>query len=384
MADQDSRLLTTHTGSLPRPVSLLKLLFAETLDGTQRAAFDDECRAAVNDAVKMQCEVGLDIVNDGEMAKTGFVSYVRDRIGGIGGEQVPRWPNLEDREFADDPKWKTPQVMLQACTSKLVWEDFSKVERDIEVLREALAGRPHKGAFMSSLSPGLFANHHPNRLYPTRDAYLADIVSVLKREYEAIAAAGFIVQLDSPDLAQRSNNFPDMPLSEWRKIIAAHVEAMNAATASIPVEQIRVHVCWGNYNGPHNHDTELKDIVDILVKLRCGGLSVVGANGRHAHEWRVWQDIKLPDGMKLIPGVLDSVTSVVEHPEVVAERLVNYASVLGRDNLIAGTDCGFGTLADNAPIPPKVAWAKLRSLVQGTQIASKRLWERRVRKALIA
>ncbi len=226
---------------------------------------------------------------------------------------------------------------------------------------------------MFGLAGVVLANHHPNDFYPNRDAYLSVIIDLLKREYEAIAAAGFIVQLDSPDLAQRSNNFPDLSLSEWRKIIAAHVEAANAATASIPQEQIRVHVCWGNYAGPHNHDTELKDIVDILLRLRCGGLSVVGANGRHEHEWHVWKDHKLPDGMKLIPGVIDSTTTFIEHPETVAERLLRYVDAVGAENVIAGADCGFGTLAASQIARPKLAWAKLRSLVAGAALASERL-----------
>jgi 5-methyltetrahydropteroyltriglutamate--homocysteine methyltransferase len=192
----------------------------------------------------------------------------------------------------------------------------------------------------------------------------------MRREYEAIAQAGFIVQLDSPDLAQRSYNFPDLSLEQWRSIVAQNIEAANDATRSIPQQQIRVHVCWGANEGPHSHDTELKDIVDLLVKLRCGGLSIVSANGRHEHEWRVWERVPLADGMKLIPGVIDSTTNIVEHPELVAERIVRFARVVGGENVIAGVDCGFGTNANWIQVHPKVAWKKLRSLVEGAALAS--------------
>jgi 5-methyltetrahydropteroyltriglutamate--homocysteine methyltransferase len=369
------RLKTTHVGSLPRPKELLALLLDDAAR-TDRTAFDNECRQATNDAVKKQLEIGLDIVNDGEMSKTGFVDYVRDRIDGISGESVPRWHNLEDREFySEDERKLTPRVMLHACDGPLKWCDFSLVERDIATLKQAIGTsvEPHH-VFMSSIAPGLFVNHHPNRYYPTRDAYLSASVDLLKREYEAIAAAGFVVQLDSPDLAQRSNNFPDTPLAEWRNIVASHIEAANAATANIPQARVRVHVCWGNYAGPHNHDTELNEIIDLLLKLRCGALSVVGANGRHEHEWRLWKDHKLPDGMSLIPGVIDSTTSIVEHPDTVAERLMRYASVAGASNIIAGADCGFGTLASNQTTHPNVVWAKLSALVKGAAKASERLW----------
>ena len=228
---------------------------------------------------------------------------------------------------------------------------------------------------MTSLSPGSFTNFHPNRHYASREHYLAAIADVMKLEYEAIAAAGFIVQLDSPDLAQRSYNFPDLPLKEWRKLIIQNVEAANVATQAIPQQQIRVHVCWGANEGPHNHDTELKDIVDILLRLRCGTISIVGANGRHEHEWRVWENVKLPDGMKIIPGVIDSTTNIVEHPQTVADRLMRFASVLGRENVVGGVDCGFGTNADWLQVRPKVAWAKLRSLVDGAVLASQMLWK---------
>ena len=371
------RILTTHTGSLARPPKLAAML--KTIAARKPVAldlFEAECLAAVNDVVRKQCEVGLDIINDGEMSKTGFAQYIDVRLNGFEGMPERRGGSLEDREFfEDDDEIQPTRLMLQPCTGPLSWKDFAGVERDIARLKSATSGLSGRQVFMTSLSPGSFTNFHPNRYYASREHYLAAIADVMKLEYEAIAAAGFIVQLDSPDLAQRSYNFPDLPLKEWRKLIIQNVEAANVATRAIPQQQIRVHVCWGANEGPHNHDTELKDIVDILLRLRCGAISIVGANGRHEHEWRVWENVKLPDGMKIIPGVIDSTTNIVEHLQTVADRLMRFASVLGRENVVGGVDCGFGTNADWLQVRPKVAWAKLRSLVDGAALASQMLWK---------
>jgi 5-methyltetrahydropteroyltriglutamate--homocysteine methyltransferase len=371
------RILTTHSGSLARPPKLAAML--KTIAAGKPVAldlFEAECLPAVNDVVRKQCEVGLDIINDGEMSKTGFAQYIDVRLNGFEGMPERRGGSLEDREFfEDDDEIQPTRLMLQPCTGPLSWKDFAGVERDIARLKSATSGLSGRQVFMTSLSPGSFTNFHPNRYYASREHYLAAIADVMKLEYEAIAAAGFIVQLDSPDLAQRSYNFPDLPLKEWRKLIIQNVEAANVATQSIPQQQIRVHVCWGANEGPHNHDTELKDIVDILLKLRCGAISIVGANGRHEHEWRVWENVKLPDGMKIIPGVIDSTTNIVEHLQTVADRLMRFASVLGRENVVGGVDCGFGTNADWLQVRPKVAWAKLRSLVDGAALASQMLWK---------
>ena len=366
------RVLTTHTGSLGRAPELRDMLLAKTKrEHVDEAEFDAAVRRAVVDVVKRQCEVGLDIINDGEQSKTGFAQYVHERLQGFEGEPVRRVTSLEAREFPDAP---TGSVWQQACTGPLAWKNFAAVERDIKNMRDAAAGVRDKQVFMASVSPGSFTNNNPNRHYASRSDYLAAVSGVMQREYEAIAAAGFVVQLDSPDLAQRSYNFPEMPVSEWRKIVAENIEGLNWATRNISREQVRVHVCWGANEGPHNHDTELHEIVDLLLTLRASAVSVVGANGRHEHEWRVWQSVKLPDGLKVIPGVIDSTTNIIEHPRTVADRIVRMGRILGRENIIAGVDCGFGVSGVAKPkVDPNVAWAKLRALVEGAKIASDEL-----------
>lgn len=366
-----TRIRTTHTGSIARPAGLAALLkgSAEGRPFDERT-FEAECAAAVADVVRQQCEIGLDIINDGDMPKTGFAQYVNDRLAGFDSRIELRGASLEDREFFDADDSQPTRMTLHPCVEKLAWKDFGAVQRDIARLKNATFGLTTRQVFMTSISPGSFINFHPNRFYSSREDYLGTVVDVMRQEYEAIAQAGFIVQLDSPDLAQRSYNFPDLSLEQWRSIVAQNIEAANDATRSIPQQQIRVHVCWGANEGPHSHDTELKDIVDLLVKLRCGALSIVSANGRHEHEWRVWERVSLADGMKLIPGVIDSTTNIVEHPELVAERIVRFARVVGGENVIAGVDCGFGTNANWIQVHPKVAWKKLRSLVEGAALAS--------------
>jgi 5-methyltetrahydropteroyltriglutamate--homocysteine methyltransferase len=366
-----THIRTTHTGSIARPARLAALL-KDTAEGNppDERTFESECAAAVADVVRQQCEIGLDIINDGDMSKTGFAQYVLNRLDGFDERIELRGASLEDREFFDADDRQPTRMTLHPCIGKLAWKDFTAVKRDIARLQNATSGLKNQQVFMTSISPGSFINFHPNRFYSSRDEYLAAVVDVMRREYEAIAQAGFIVQLDSPDLAQRSYNFPDLSLAQWRSIVAQNIEALNDATRSIPQQQLRVHVCWGANEGPHSHDTELKDIVDLLMKLRCGGLSIVSANGRHEHEWRVWERVPLVDGMKLIPGVIDSTTNIVEHPELVAERIVRFARVVGGENVIAGVDCGFGTNANWIQVHPKVAWKKLCSLVEGAALAS--------------
>ena len=362
------RILTTHTGSLARPPALRDMLLARSRgEPVAPHDFDEACRRAVMEVVARQCEIGLDIINDGEQSKTGFAQYVRERLSGFDGEPVRRVASLEARQFPTAP---TGSVWQQPCTGPLAWRDFAAVERDIRHLQEAVAHRAGKVVFMASVSPGSFTNNNPNRHYASRSDYLAAVCAVMKREYEAIVQAGFTLQLDCPDLAQRSYNFPDMPVAEWRRIVAENIEGLHTATRDIPRERIRVHVCWGANEGPHNHDTELHEIIDLLLTLRASAISVVGANGRHEHEWRVWQTVKLPAGLKIIAGVVDSTTNIVEHPRVVADRLVRMARILGPDNIIAGVDCGFGVNGTAAPkVDPDVAWAKLQALVDGARIA---------------
>jgi 5-methyltetrahydropteroyltriglutamate--homocysteine methyltransferase len=369
------RILTTHTGSLARPPELLQMLLArEEGQPVDANVFDAAVRRAVTETVQRQVETGLDIVNDGEQSKISFATYVRERLHGFGGADEPRPTSLEAREFPEYAARRAFPYRRPACNAPIAWKDFAAVETDIANLKAAIAGLPVQEVFMPAVSPGTLANFFPNRYYPTRQAYLEAISEVMKREYEAIVQAGFLLQLDCPDLALRSTWFPDLSMPEFRTVVAQNVEALNAATRDIPAEHVRVHVCWGAGEAPRNHDVPLRDIVDVLLKARPAALSIMGANGRHEHEWKVWQDVSLPEDKVLIPGVIDSTTNIIEHPEVVADRLVRYANVLGRENIIAGVDCGFGTNARTDQVDAKIAWAKLRALVEGAELATRTLW----------
>lgn len=339
------RLLTTHVGSLAR------------------------VPGGVADVVTRQLEVGLDIINDGEQSKTGFVSYLPQRLDGFAvDEPVLRVIPPEDPELPGSGV----EMLLPPCVGPVAWKDFAAVERDIANLRAATEGLDHQ-VFMNAPSPGTIANLLPNRFYADRTEYLGVLANVIKREYDAIAAAGFVVQVDGPDLGVR-RHFPQLSARQWRELAADGVEALNHAIRDIPREQVRVHVCFGTMEAPHTSDPPLAEIVDLLLRLRVGALLLVGANARHEHEWRVWQEVALPDEMVLIPGVVDSTTNIVEHPQVVADRLMRYASVVGRERVIAGVDCGFATHASMTQVDADVAWAKLRSLVEGAQLASQALW----------
>jgi len=375
MKRSTERILTTHTGSLARPPELLQMLLArEEGQPVDPGVFDAAVQRAVTEKVKRQVEAGIAIVNDGEQSKISFATYVRERLHGFGGADEPRPVGLEARGFPEYATRRATPYRRPACNAPIAWQDFSAVEKDIANLKAATEGLPVEEVFMTAVSPGTLANFFPNRYYPTREAYLEAVAEVMKREYEAIVQAGFLLQLDCPDLALRSTWFPDLSIPEFRTVVAQNVEALNAATRDIPAEHVRMHVCWGAGEGPHNHDVPLRDIVDVLLTGRPAALSIVGANGRHEHEWKVWQDVQLPAGKVLIPGVIDSTTNIVEHPEVVAERIVRYANVLGRENVIAGVDCGFGTNARTDQVDPEIAWAKLQALVEGAELATKALW----------
>jgi 5-methyltetrahydropteroyltriglutamate--homocysteine methyltransferase len=369
------RIVTTHTGSLARPPQLLQMLLArDEGQAVDPEVFDATVRQAVTQTVQRQVEIGLTVINDGEQSKISFATYIRERLHGFGGADEPRPVSLEAREFPEYAARRATPYRRPACNAPVAWKDFSAVEKDIANLQAATAGLQVEEAFLTAVSPGTIVNFFPNCYYPTREAYLEAVAEVMQREYEAIVQAGFLLQLDCPDLALRSTWFPDLSIPEFRTIVAHNVEALNHATRDIPAERMRMHVCWGAGETPRNHDVPLRDIVDELLKARPAGLSLMGANGRHEHEWKVWQEVRLPDGKILIPGVIDSTTNIIEHPEVVAERLVRYASVLGRENVIAGVDCGFGTNARTDQVDPKIAWAKLRALVEGAELATREIW----------
>ena len=379
MRRSTDRILTTHTGSLPRPRDLLGFL-RDREEGRPiaEATLRERTRSAVLDVVKKQRETGLSAVNDGEQGRADYTIYVKDRLTGFAGESSS-WPNPDAEEF---PEWTEmarqfapPFQKRPACVGPVEWKDWPAVERDIQNLKDAAAAGGAEEVFMTSPSPGQIGRFLQNRYYPSDEKYLYTLADVMKREYEAIVDAGFVLQLDCPDLALgRHTQFSHLSLREFRDIAAMHVEVLNYAVADIPPDQMRIHVCWASTGGPHHRDLPLRDIADVVIKARPAGLVIAGANPRHEHEWQVWKDVKLPDGKVLVAGVIDSTTNFIEHPELVAERIERYAGVVGRENVIAGVDCGFGTFAGRVQVDTNIVWHKLRSLVEGASLASRALW----------
>jgi 5-methyltetrahydropteroyltriglutamate--homocysteine methyltransferase len=373
------RTLTTHTGSLPRPKDLLRLL-QEREEGrlSDVGALAGRTRAAVLDVVKKQRETGLSVVNDGEQGRADYTIYVKDRLTGFAGESAA-WPNPDAEEF---PEWTEmarqfapPFQKRPACTGPVEWKDWPAVERDIQNLKDAAAAAGADEVFMTSPSPGQIGRFLQNRYYPSDEKYLYTLADVMKREYRAIVDAGLILQIDCPDLALgRHTQFAHLSLREFRDIATMHVEVLNYAVADLPADRMRIHVCWASTGGPHHRDLPLEDIADVVIKARPMGLVIAGANPRHEHEWKVWKDVKLPEGKVLVAGVIDSTTNFIEHPELVAERIERYAGVVGRENVIAGVDCGFGTFAGRVQVDTNIVWRKLRSLVEGAGLASRALW----------
>jgi 5-methyltetrahydropteroyltriglutamate--homocysteine methyltransferase len=378
MKRSTDRILTTHTGSLPRPGDLTAML--EALDaGTavDAAAFDARVRRAVADVVRQQVEAGVDVVSDGEQGKVGYSTYVRHRLTGFGGQSSVRGR----ADWADFPEAakraeRLSAVARPACDGPVDWKDRTAVQKDTANLRAALDGVHATEAFMTAASPGVIAHFLPNQHYPSREAYLARLVDVMKEEYDAIHRAGFVLQVDCPDLAMgRHLAFADLSNAEFVKIAEANVEALNHALRDIPPDRLRLHLCWGNYEGPHHRDIPLREIIGVVLKARPQALSFEGANPRHEHEWVVFREVRLPDEKLIIPGVLDSTTNFIEHPELVAQRLVRYAEVVGRERVIAGSDCGFATFGRSTLlVEPEITWAKLRSMAEGARLASARLW----------
>ncbi|HWC30829.1 MAG TPA: cobalamin-independent methionine synthase II family protein [Dehalococcoidia bacterium] len=392
----DARIETTHTGSLPRVPAILDLLKRrESGEEIAGEVFDQAATAAVQEVVRRQVEAGITVVNDGEQSKTGYADYVRDRITGFEeGYGAPRPVSPYASEFIDasaaagGERREGRGYGMWVGTGPLEWKNFEAVEKDIRNLKAAAAEFGAGTPFMTAASPATFANHNPNVYYAAdpdeflskpspqnRHKYIEAISGLMEREYEAIAAAGIMLQLDCPDLgASRWTFFANLSDDEFLKLAEFHIEALNHATRRIPRSLKRMHVCWGAGEAPHNHDVPLEALAPILVKAEVGAISFVAANGRHLHEWKVWRDVRVPDGIKLIPGVIDSTTNIVEHPEWVADRILQYASVVGAENLMAGVDCGFGPIARaNLGVNPMVVWEKLRSLGEGARIASARV-----------
>jgi 5-methyltetrahydropteroyltriglutamate--homocysteine methyltransferase len=373
------RILTTHTGSLPRTAKVVELLLAEDKKpGARRAELQAAVRDAVAQVVRQQAECGLDIINDGEQGRTDYTVHVLQRLTGYEGPSAPPMGTGEPEfpELAEILKqFASPFQHRPACSGPVGWKDWAAAEADIATAKEALQGVAAADRFMTSPSPGQIARYLKNNFYKTDEEYIFALADVMRKEYVAIVEAGFILQLDCPDLAMlRHMVYLDLPLADYRKIIAMNIAALNHAVRELPPERMRMHVCWGSTVSPHHTDVELKDIVDIVLTGRPHAVSFPAANGRHEHEWKVWRDVKLPDGKLIIPGVIDSTVNTVEHPELVADRIANFASVVGRENVIAGVDCGFGTFAGRVQVDSKIVWMKLASLAEGARHASKQLW----------
>ena len=381
MKRSSERILTTHTGSLPRPDDLMPLLRAKESGETYAAAtLAAQVKSAVSEAVRMQVAAGIDIVNDGEMSKPSYATYVKDRLAGFAGEKSS---GLRAADLAEFPSFtkrggrETGVTVIKrpSCAGPITYRDLDAVRIDAENLRAALTGVKVEEAFISAASPGVVSFFLSDNYYNNHERYIRAIADAMKTEYDAIVAAGYILQVDCPDLAMsRHIQFKDLSLAEFRKTIELHIDALNHALADVPPDRSRLHLCWGNYEGPHHHDVALRDILDIVLKARPQGLSYEASNPRHEHEWAVFKEIKLPAGKVLIPGVIDSVTNFVEHPELVAQRIGNLAGVVGRENVIAGADCGFGTIAGVSRVDGAIAWAKLKSMAEGARIATAQLW----------
>ncbi|MGH8228434.1 MAG: cobalamin-independent methionine synthase II family protein [Steroidobacteraceae bacterium] len=380
MRTSTARILTTHVGSLPRSGPITELLLKKERQQPYDAAQLERVAAdAVADIVARQVETGIDVVSDGETAKIGYATYIKDRLTGFGGENTAR-PHLDLRDHPDLRKRMTaftgPQTFRRlCCIGPIELKDPEAVQLDIAHFRAALARTPAVDAFLNAASPGVVSSFQPNRYYPTHEAYVEAVAEVMRAEYEAIVGAGFVLQVDCPDLAMsRHTGFQDLTEAEFLSRAERHVEALNAALRNVPAQSVRMHVCWGNYEGPHDHDIPLERILAIVLKAKPQAISFEASNPRHAHEWTIWRDAQLPDTKVLIPGVLDSSTNFVEHPELVAQRIRTFADIVGRERVLAGSDCGFGTFAGYGKIDPAVAFKKLRSLVEGARLASARLW----------
>jgi 5-methyltetrahydropteroyltriglutamate--homocysteine methyltransferase len=381
MKRSSERILTTHTGSLPRPESLMALIEQKEagtlLDQNSFAAAIKNGVAAI---VRKQMDSGIDIVNDGEIDKPSYATYPKDRLSGFGGESrsflapgdLTDYPEYGQRFFSQTP---VSTLKRPVCNGPVAYKDRAGLDTELANLKAALAQVSPTEAFMSAASPGVISIFLPNDYYKSHEEYLAALADSMKVEYQAIHQAGFVLQVDCPDLAMgRHIQFPDASLDEFRKNIQIHVEALNHALAGIPPERVRIHLCWGNYEGPHHRDVPLRDIIDIVLKANVGGISYEASNPRHEHEWAVFKDVRLPADKVLIPGVIDSVSNFIEHPELVAQRICNIARLVGRENVIAGTDCGFATVAGMHSVDPRITWAKFQAMAEGARLASKELW----------
>jgi 5-methyltetrahydropteroyltriglutamate--homocysteine methyltransferase len=378
----NGRILTTHVGSLPRPDDLVEIMFARE-DGlpVDASALEQRIERAVEEAVARQVAAGVDIVNDGEWPKPSYATYIKDRLDGFGGsgtsyvfQDLEDYPRSKTR-MAGDPGRKHRRT--PACNAPISVRDMEAPRIDAARLVAAAARHAAPGCFMSAASPGVVGLFFRNDYYPDHETYIFALAEAMRQEYEAIVEAGIMLQVDCPDLAMgRHTQYRELSLARFRERMELHVEALNRALVNIPPEKVRMHLCWGNYPGPHHCDVPLEDIVDIVWKARPHAVQFEAANPRHAHEWSVFDHVALPEGKVLIPGVIEVQSNYIEHPELVAQRILRYADRVGRDSVMAGTDCGFSIHVGTAGVDPDVVWAKLAALAQGAAIASRRLWPR--------
>ena len=393
MKRSTDRFLTTHTGSLPRPEDLIRMMFAKE-EGVpvEPRALAARIRDAVADIVSRQSAAGIDVLNDGEMSKPSYATYIKDRLNGFGGESQPppypdlvAYPGLHQKVYGDRGRARR---RMPGCNAPVSVRDREAVKVDIDNLKAAAgraggaggageAGGEARDLFMSAASPGVVSLFFHNDYYKTHEEYLYAIADAMQYEYEAIANAGIVLQLDCPDLGMgRHVQFAELSLEEFRRQARLHVEALNHAVRNIPPEQMRLHLCWGNYEAPHQMDVPLADVIDVVFLARPSAISFEAANPRHAHEWAVFEKVKLPDGKVLIPGVLESKSNFIEHPELVAQRIGRFANLVGRENVMPGTDCGYGTWVGQAAVDPDVVWGKLAAMAEGARLASQQFWGR--------
>lgn len=381
MKHSTDRILTTHVGSMPRPQDVVDMLFAQDRgELNDSAAFDETMRRAVADVVSKQVGSGVDIVSDGEMSKISYATYIRHRLTGFEIGEVPRatpkdldeFPEFRDRlaQAGGTPKYHRP-----VCRGPIAVRDLEPLKKDIEHLKIALQTNGAGEGFMNAASPGVIAVFQPNEYYSSHEDYLQALAEAMKTEYETIVNAGITLQIDCPDLAMgRHIKFRDADDDEFVRNAERQIEALNYALADVPAEAVRMHLCWGNYEGPHTHDIPLHKIINVVLTAKPQAILFESANPRHAHEWQVWRDADIPDNKILIPGVLDTTTNFVEHPELVAERIERFADIVGRERVMAGSDCGFGTFAGFGAIHPTICWAKLQAMADGAALATQRLW----------
>jgi 5-methyltetrahydropteroyltriglutamate--homocysteine methyltransferase len=374
------RILTTHVGSMPRTQVVAQLLLArENRTGHDPSTFDAAMAAAVDAVVARQVQAGVDIVSDGETSKISYATYVKDRLSGFDGDQ-PRQVALDLQPY---PEFRARMAIFagkqsfkrQCCVGPIAMVERESLHKDLANLRAAVAHHKPIEAFLNAASPGVVAAFQPNEYYPTHEAYVEAIASAMREEYEAIAAAGFVLQIDCPDLAMaRHTGFQDLTEAQFLRRAHFHVEALNEALRNVPADQLRMHVCWGNYEGPHDHDIEVEKVLPIILKAKPSAILFEAANPRHAHEWAVWQQARIPEEKVLVPGLLTSTSNYVEHPELIAQRICQFADIVGRERVLAGTDCGFGTFAGIGKMDAEISYAKLASLAEGARRASRRLW----------